>query len=146
MNRLLLTIATIVCMSYANFISLEDFVPEHPIADNSTFGNIEQVHTHHLHLHVEVDFDTRKLKGSVTHDFEVLSETRYIVLDAWDISVTSVKSLKNGAARRMETYGTDVEKTESEYNVYPSGAMDYKIDTYNEAIGQTLVIDIGKTA
>lgn len=38
-----------------------------PAADNSTYGNTEQIHTQHLKLDLQVDFDTRQLVGSATH-------------------------------------------------------------------------------
>ena len=74
---------------------------------------------------------------------EVRSEpTRALVLDAWDISVISVKVAKNpGAAKRMRDYGTTVRMTEEEYQ--SSKALDYKLETYNELTGATLVIDLG---
>ena len=121
---------------------LSDYEPQHPIADNSTYGNIEEIHTTHFHLHWDVDFDRRVIAGTVTHDVEVLAPTRALVLDAWDISVLSVKlASHNGAAKRMRDYGTAVHKTEEEYS--SSHALDFKLETYNDLTGATLVIDLG---
>ena len=45
----------------------------------------------------------------------------------------------------MRDYGTETEKTKTEYDAYPSGALDFRIDTFNPVIGATLLIDLGKT-
>ena len=65
------------------------------------------------------------------------------MFDAWNLNVTGVKLLKAGAAQRMKTYGTSVFTTQFEYDMYSLGDLDYKHETYNELIGQTLVIDLG---
>merc|ERR1712176_938691 len=101
MNRLLLTIATLVCTSFTKEFSLEDFVPQHPIADNSTYGNIEQIHTTHFHLDLTVNFDERVFSGTVTHDLNVVADTNVLQFDAWDITVHGVNFAASGAARRM---------------------------------------------
>ena len=92
MHRLLLTIVTFLCASSAHDVTfLSDFVPEHPLADNSTFGNIEQITTTHFHLDWSIDFDTRVISGTITHDLEVVADTRVLQMDAWDINVYGVK-------------------------------------------------------
>ena len=55
MNQIVITIFTLLCVASASF--LDGFTPEHPLADNSTFGNIEQIATTHFHLDWNVDFD-----------------------------------------------------------------------------------------
>ena len=46
-----------------------------PLADNSTYGNTEQIHTTHVHLNLQVDFDSRTLNGSAVHSMTVLQNT-----------------------------------------------------------------------
>ena len=45
----------------------------------------------------------------------------------------------------MRDYATEVEKTSAEYEAYPSGALDFRVDNFNPPIGETLLIDLGKT-
>ena len=53
-----------------------------------------------------VDFDARVISGTITHDLEVVADTRVLVMDAWDINVYGVKRVKSGAAKRMKEFGT----------------------------------------
>ena len=116
MNRVLLFICELVCV-FATGINLEEFVPAHPLADNSTYGNTEQLHTTHLHLNLDVDFDTRVISGTVTHDLTCLENTQVLQLDAWDITVKNVRVENKGAAMRMRGYGANTNETESEYGI-----------------------------
>ena len=141
MRQIVLTIYTLLCAVSASWLG--DYEPKHPLADNSTYGNIEEIHTKRFHLHWNVDFDRRVIGGTVTHDLRVLEPTRALVLDAWDISVLGVREIQHGAAQRMRGYGTAVHKTEGEYEGNSSGALDYKVETYNSLTGATLVIDLG---
>jgi len=49
-----------------------------PLADNSTYGNTEQIHTVHLDLNLTVDFDSRTLSGQAFHRMMVLKPTSII--------------------------------------------------------------------
>ena len=112
MNRLLLTIITLLGAAVRATPFLETYVAHHPLADNSTYGNIEEIATTHFHLDWDVDFDSRVISGKVTHDFLVVSNsTRVIQMDAWDLSIFSVKQVVAGAAKRMRDYGTHSDKT-----------------------------------
>ena len=46
-----------------------------PLADNSTYGNTEQIHTTHVSLNLNVDFDTRELSGNAIHQMNVVAPT-----------------------------------------------------------------------
>ena len=61
-----------------------------PLADNSTYGNTEQIHTTHLNLDLNVDFDTRKLSGVATHTMNVIQATSTVQFDIWDLDINSV--------------------------------------------------------
>ena len=69
---------------------IDSYVPEHPLADNSTYGNIGTIPTKHVHLDWEIDFESSNIYGYATHDFEVKKDTRVVVLDAWDIDIIGV--------------------------------------------------------
>ena len=73
MKQIFITIFTLLCAASASF--LDGFTPEHPLADNSTFSNIEQIATTHFHLDWNVDFDRQVISGVVTHDLEVVDST-----------------------------------------------------------------------
>ena len=34
-----------------------DYEPKHPLCDNSTYGNVEEIATSHYHIDWQVDFD-----------------------------------------------------------------------------------------
>jgi len=65
-------------------------VPHHPKADNSTYGNTDEIHTTHWHVDWEINFDTRMIDGFVIHDLEVVADNvAVLTLDAWNINVIS---------------------------------------------------------
>ena len=80
MTRLLLVFLSLVFVqsAAAEPFSLDDYIPEHPLADNSTYGNIEEIATTHLHLDVTMEFDRRVIDGTVTHDLDVVADTRVL--------------------------------------------------------------------
>ena len=133
MRYTILTLFSLLCLASASFI--DNYTPKQPHADNSTYGNIEQMATTHVHLDWTVDFDRKVISGAVTHDLDIIDNTQVLVIDAWNIKVSEVKLLKAGAAHRMRTYGTSVFTTQFEYDEYSLGSLEYKIDTYNELIG-----------
>ena len=61
--------------------SLDSYVPEHPFADNSTYGNIDEIATDHIHMRLMPDFDTQMFIGQIFHDLTVLKETRVLQFD-----------------------------------------------------------------
>ena len=71
--------------------SLDDYEPIHPLADNATYGNIEQIHTIHFHLDWEINFHKKQIYGTITHDLDIIGDTRVLQLDAWDIDILAVK-------------------------------------------------------
>ena len=73
---------------FGDDFSLDSYIPRHPLADNSTYGNIEEIHTTHFHLDWDIDFEKSKIKGTITHDLNIVSNsTRVLQIDAWDIDV-----------------------------------------------------------
>ena len=47
-----------------------------PKVDNSTFGNIEQIHTTHVDFQMTLDFDLSVINGYATHTMAVLETTQ----------------------------------------------------------------------
>jgi len=47
--------------------SLNGMVRGPPLADNSTYGNIDQISTKHVQLSLRADFNTRQLSGWAKH-------------------------------------------------------------------------------
>jgi len=58
--------------------TLDSYVPHHPRVDNSTFGNIDEIHTTHYFVDWEVNWDNRTLPGFIVHDMMVVKPTKYI--------------------------------------------------------------------
>ena len=103
-HMLLLYVVTVACccgVTIYNFISspLDDFIPVQPSVDNSTFANVEELFTFHFHMDVAVDFDNKAIGGSVTHDLMTVTPTDKVVLDIWDMDITSVEYLPANAAQ-----------------------------------------------
>ena len=61
-----------------------------PLADNSTYGNTEQIRTKHVDLDLTVDFDARTLSGNATHEMVVVAATSVAQFDIWDLTVNQV--------------------------------------------------------
>jgi leukotriene-A4 hydrolase len=61
-----------------------------PLADNSTYGNTEEIHTEHLALNLTVDFDARTLSGQAYHQMRVVQETSTVQFDIWDLDIAGV--------------------------------------------------------
>lgn len=59
-------------------------------ADAFSHSQPAQVTTKHISLDLTVDFEQRRLSGSATLDIENLTGTRTLVLDTWQLDVTSV--------------------------------------------------------
>ena len=78
---------------------LSDFIPKQPSIDNSTFANVDELFTYHFHLDVDVDFETKTVGGSVIHDLYVVSPTDKVVLDIWDMDISSIEYMSAGAAQ-----------------------------------------------
>ena len=70
--------------------SLDSYVPHHPRVDNSTFGNIDEIHTTHYFVDWGISWDARTLYGSILHDMKVVKPTKYIQLDSWALNITDV--------------------------------------------------------
>ena len=58
-----------------------------PVADNSTYGNTDQIRTTNVHMNVTVDFDTRTLDGWAYHTMEVVEATNIVQFDVWDLTI-----------------------------------------------------------
>jgi leukotriene-A4 hydrolase len=95
-------------------------------------------------MNVEVDLYNRVISGSATHDLEVVAETNVLQLDAWDITVTSVKEATTGSAMFMRSHGPDAYS--SAEHLKNGEDLQFTVGTYNAIIGQTLIIDLGRTA
>ena len=64
----IVTVAMLASMTFASPTTLNDVtVRSQPIADNSTFGNIDQIATTHVHLNLTADFFTSTLDGWAYH-------------------------------------------------------------------------------
>ena len=62
-------------------------------------------------------------------------------MDAWDIDVFSVKLVETGAAMMMKFFVTDVAETRKMNDL---DELEFKIVTFNDLIGETLLIDLGE--
>ena len=69
-----------------------------PLADNSTYGNTEEIHTTHLDLNLTVDFDTTTLSGQALHSMSVLQYTNVVQFDIWDLDIHSVFNASDSTA------------------------------------------------
>ena len=116
----------------------------HPPADNSTFGNTDFLSTAHMHLEMTFDFDIQSITGIATHDLIVHKPTSVLQLDCWDIEVTKVRMLKPGDAMKMRNMTTDVAAVRKLYQAESAVTLDYRVRTFNEKIGQTLIMDLGQ--
>ena len=69
-----------------------------PRADNSTYGNTEEIHTTHLDLNLTVDFNSTTLSGQAFHTMSVLQYTYIVQFDIWDLDIHSVFNASDGAS------------------------------------------------
>jgi len=71
------------------------YTPTHPTADNSTYANIDYAVATHMHLDWEnITFfngeaNATQIFGSVSTDFDIIQDTDVIVVDAWNLNITS---------------------------------------------------------
>lgn len=75
-----------------------------PPVDAYSFARPSEVTTKHITLDLAVDFDQRVLRGTATLDIENLTGTRTLVLDTYELTVTSVTL--DGTAPAAWSYGT----------------------------------------
>ena len=62
-----------------------------PLADNSTYGNTEEIHTTHVSLDLSVDFDQRTLNGIASHSMNVIeNNTTLAQFDIWNLEIFGV--------------------------------------------------------
>ena len=127
----------LTCCGFVQWIfytsPLKDYMPTPPHVDNATFGNVDEIPTHHMFLNVTVDFDTRTVYGSNTLDLKTVQPTDKLVLDIWDMDIYKVELVKPASAHWA---------TEQQKEVVPIGELDFKVVTINEVIGQTLAIQL----
>ena len=114
----LVMVAMMASMTFAKGIVLNDWlVRDQPVADNSTFGNIDQIATSHVHLNLTADFDTSTLDGWAYHTMQVKEDgVTQIQFDSWDLTIDYVL---------VDFYNAD-----------------HTIVTPNPEIGQTLLVTI----
>jgi hypothetical protein len=62
-------------------------VRDPPTADNSTYGNIDQVATTHVNLALTIDFTTSTMNGAATHTMMVYETTDTVQFDVWDLLI-----------------------------------------------------------
>lgn len=81
------------CMQNENTDSIIEVkkVAKKPIVDHHTFSNFNDVRSKHLHLDLTVDFVNQKLKGSVTHELENLSNSNEVIFDVQDLYISKVE-------------------------------------------------------
>lgn len=69
-----------------------------PLADNSTYGNTNEIHTVHLDLNLSVDFNSTTLSGQAYHQMSVIQETSTVQFDIWDLDIHSVWNASDSSA------------------------------------------------
>ena len=92
MLKLFTTLATLAFVSQAarpHRYRANDIISP-PLADNSTYGNTEEIHTEHLALNLTVDFDARTLSGQAYHQMRVRKPTAIAQFDIWSLDIHNV--------------------------------------------------------
>jgi len=80
---------------------ISTYVPMHPKADNSTYGNIDQIDVNHQHVDWFVNWTSSQLQGSILLDMVVRqNNVMYIQLDSWNNTIDQVNLLPAGSAMR----------------------------------------------
>ena len=103
--------------------------------DNSTYSNADMIHTTHFHLDWLVDFDNKELKGAVYHDLDVLADTDWLTMDAWNIDIESVEMVPAGSAKKLRDESPS--SLDTAIYGYP---LDWEINVINTLIGDELMI------
>lgn len=91
------SIVTLACVAFTwasarssfNFLNsmTDTSVLMPPAADNSTYGNTDQIRTTSVHMNVTIDFDTRTIDGWAYHTMEVVEATNIVQFDIWDLTI-----------------------------------------------------------
>ncbi len=71
------------------------------VLDQHSYSNVAEVKTTHLHLDIAVDFETKMLKGSVTHTIENLTGSENMIFDVHSLDIEKVV-LDNGEQTTFE--------------------------------------------
>jgi hypothetical protein len=67
---------------------ISTYVPFHPMADNSTYGNIDQLEVSHQHIDWYVNWTTSQFQGSIIMDIIVKqNDVMYVQLDSWNNTI-----------------------------------------------------------
>jgi leukotriene-A4 hydrolase len=115
--------------------SLDSYVPHHPRVDNSTFGNIDEIHTTHYFVDWTVGWDNRTLSGFIVHDMMVVKPTKYIQLDAWALNITDVQQAQAGAAMDATLMAGMIPE-------HPEAELEYTIKSPTPISGSVLIIEL----
>jgi len=113
--------------------SLDDFVPQPSLLDNSTYANVDDIKQNHLHLNFDIDFDTQTYQGAITLDLHADNTVDFITLDTWYLDIQRVKWNLPFEAKRLKDGGV---ASEDGYE------LNWKVTTPNSVIGSVLSIAV----
>jgi leukotriene-A4 hydrolase len=103
MLKLFTSLATLAFVSQARRPDryLPNDIIRPPLADNSTYGNTEEIHTEHLALNLTVDFDARTLSGQAYHQMRVRKPTSTAQFDIWSLDIANVFNASDSGHARL---------------------------------------------
>lgn len=111
------------------------YVPFHPMADNSTYGNIDQIEISHQHVDWFVNWTSNQLQGSILFDMVVKqNDVMYIQLDSWNNTIDSVQLLPGGSAMRASLGSGNIPVV--------NNPLVWEVKYPNPNIGDVLVIQL----
>lgn len=116
--------------------NLAMYTPTHPRTDNSTFANLDHIRTYHVHLDWDdIYWGSSTILGSITHDMNVLQDTKYITFDIWDLDILNVTDVTAGSAKIASKNGHRVDAG------LDATELTFSIKTVAGSWGQVLVIE-----
>ncbi|MDQ3282570.1 MAG: M1 family aminopeptidase/hydrolase [Acidobacteriota bacterium] len=109
--------ASLLFATFLFFVAAKHRAVQHPAAwplgeiphDQFTASDITKVTTRHVDLDLTVDFEKKQLRGTAVLDIENLTGTNTLVLDTFDMTVTSV--MLDGNKTATWKFGTQTQYT-----------------------------------
>ena len=88
---------TLSCAQESKEVSNEnkEKVMTNSVIDSHTLSNYKEVSIEHAHLKLKVDFESKLIKGSVTHSIKNNSASTEFILDTKYLTIDSVKDQNN---------------------------------------------------
>jgi len=147
MMKRMLTAAAGLCSGINAFTWVPQAGSYQQYVDNSTWANADMIHTTHYHVDWEVNFGIHSLEGAITHDLEVLADTDWVTMDAWDLHIYRVELMPSGSAKALRD-APSFTKYEEELmkDIVIGTELDYDVnDKSDEGKGDELYIYFPET-